>query len=824
MFDFLSSDAFMPHGHCYLWEPGVLWLQVVSNGLIGLSYVAIAVTLTYLVVKGELLPFKGMALAFGSFIIFCGFTHFFDIYVIWNPAYWMDGGLRALTAIVSVGTAILLPPLVPKALALARGARAAREHGIELEEAIEDLHLMYEKTRQLDELKTQFFANVSHELRTPLALVIGPAEKLRAAENLTDAQRRDLDVVLRNSQTLLKHVNDLLDVSRIEAGKLDITYERADLSRLVRLVASHFEALARDRNMRFAVDAPETMPAEVDAEKMQRVVLNLLSNAFKFTGSNGVVRVTLRQEGEQAVLEVADSGPGVRPEERQLIFERFRQSEAGSTRKHGGTGLGLTIVRDFVELHRGHVWVGTAPEAGALFRVELPLSAPDGAAVQEASTASHPAADNATRHALEELRARTRALSPSSDGDQPLVLVVEDNPDMNEFVCQTLAAGFRTARSYDGRDGLEKAIELKPDLILCDIMMPEKSGDELVADVRKREDMQNIPILLLTAKADDDMRVQLLRNGAQDYVTKPFAAPELCARVENLVAMKRARDVLQAELDTQMKDLETLARDITHRKRELQTAFESMRVAREHAERASQVKSSFLNLVSHELRSPLATLQLQLERLRLEDRAGVSPETHDLIGRMKRSANRLQDLIESLLHHTRLQSGRLVLEISRIDVTTLLEQVREELSLQAADKELTVTLEVEPSLPSLESDGQLVRLILINLVGNAIKFSERGTVRVAASFQSGRHRFAVTDTGPGIPREEQVRIFEPFEQGEPARKKHRSGVGLGLALVREMTDALGGIVQLDSTPGVGSTFTVTLPSSKPTASSTERKE
>src|SRR3954454_7375088 len=217
----------------------------------------------------------------------------------------------------------------------------------------EELRRLYERLRDFERLKTQFFANVSHELRTPLFLILGPGRRRLEAGGLTDEGRHDLEVVERNARTLLRHVNDLLDLSKLEAGQMEAHLAGVDLARLTRFVASHFEVLAEERAVRFSVEAPESLPAWVDPPKVQRILLNLLSNAFKFTPQGGAVRLRLRREGGRAVFTVEDTGPGVPPAQREAIFERFRQVEGGTNRRHGGTGLALAIVKEFVGLHGG---------------------------------------------------------------------------------------------------------------------------------------------------------------------------------------------------------------------------------------------------------------------------------------------------------------------------------------------------------------------------------------------------------------------------------------------------------------------------------------
>jgi PAS domain S-box-containing protein len=396
--------------------------------------------------------------------------------------------------------------------------------------------------RALDQFKTEFFANISHELRTPLTLILGPLRKILAAGGMKVETRQDLELVERNARLLLRHVNDLLDLSKLDAGRMNAEYAEVDLAQMVRRAASHFESLAKDRRVGCSLETPAELLAEVDPPKIERVLLNLLSNAFKFTPAGGTVRIAVRGVGGQAIVEVEDSGPGIPADRREAIFERFSQLESGPDRQFGGTGLGLSIARHLVGLHGGTIRVEEPRNrSGSLFRVELPLLAPGGSDVRR--TAEEPDLE-AARQVVEELKVREPARLPSGpapDSRAPVVLLVEDNPDMNAFIAAALSASYRVFCAFDGQEGLEKAMDLRPDLILSDIMMPGMSGERLVREIRRHRELEDVPIVLLTAKADEELRVKLLQEGAQDYLHKPFDARTILAKVGRLIADRRRR-------------------------------------------------------------------------------------------------------------------------------------------------------------------------------------------------------------------------------------------------------------------------------------------
>ena len=424
----------------------------------------------------------------------------------------------------------------------------------ELQDANQQLRAANQKLDALDRLKTEFFANISHELRTPLTLILAPTRRLLESNDLDDDTRHSIALVERNARMLLDQVNNLLDISKLEAGRLRIHYEHVDLGNEVRKVAGLFEIAARDRDVHFEVKAPDELGADVDAEKIERMLLNLLSNAFKFTPSGGRIRCTLTKQDGDAVLEVADSGPGIPDELRDAVFERFRQVGPGQS---GSSGLGLTIVRELVALHGGTITAGVAPEGGALFTMRLPLEAPAGAAVA-------PRRQSAQLAATQVLDADPGAAA-SGGTEGPLVLVVEDNPEMRAFIAGILADEYRVVTARDGRQALDCVREERPDIVLTDLMMPQMSGDELIRELRQSPELSAIPIVVLTARADDRL-VELLRGSVDDCITKPFAAAEVKARIGNLVKMARARTLMQTELHSTMNDVEVLALEVTRRR------------------------------------------------------------------------------------------------------------------------------------------------------------------------------------------------------------------------------------------------------------------
>ena len=385
-----ADSGFMPHGMCYLWTPGLVWLHVVSDGLIGMAYLAIPVTLIRFVRRRSDLPFHWMFLCFGTFIVACGATHLMEIWTVWTPAYWLSGGVKAATALVSVPTAFLLVRLVPDALALPSPGQLAsvnrelqrevqERRGVEreLSRAHAELELrVEERTRELAEavrVRDEFLSIAGHELKTPLtSLVLQIDGLLRPSPEISAALRARIEKAGGSTTRLAGLVDELLDVSRITSRRLPLELEPVDFGNLVRDVCSSFQDQLAREGTPLRLHADEVLSGSADRARLTQVVANLLANAAKY-GRGKAVDVILERADGTARLTVRDQGIGIAAADQERIFGRFERAVSG--RNYGGFGLGLWIVRETVEAMGGTVRVRSEPGQGAEFTVELPLEA-----------------------------------------------------------------------------------------------------------------------------------------------------------------------------------------------------------------------------------------------------------------------------------------------------------------------------------------------------------------------------------------------------------------------------------------------------------------
>ena len=455
-----------------------------------------------------------------------------------DPKIFFSMGLFIVMGVLFSHTHDRLRQANRRALAALDSAQAANE---QLQDANARINDLYQKTLELDKLKTQFFSNVSHELRTPLTLILGPLNRCLADPDLKQNTLTHLNLIKRNAQLLYHHVNDLLDISKIEAGWKEVRYSQVDLAHLFRVIVSHFESVAEDRSIRYNVTAPQTLSAQIDVEMLQRILLNLLSNAFKFVPDNGSIDLALEVEGDQSVITIQDNGPGVPANMCEAIFERFCQVEGHAARSHEGTGLGLSIVKEFAELLGGTITCSQAPGGGALFSLTTPLSAPQGVGVEAMQHNDFLVNFGMHDVGLFEKRTANRTESETRPGieNAPLIMIVEDNRDMNDFITDILSPYYRVVSAFNGKEGLEKAIQLQPDIIIADVMMPHMTGDQMVLELRQNNKMTDVQIIMLTAKSDQELRLKLLQHGINDYLEKPFSSDELLARVDRLTAERR---------------------------------------------------------------------------------------------------------------------------------------------------------------------------------------------------------------------------------------------------------------------------------------------
>ncbi len=413
--------------------------------------------------------------------------------------------------------------------------------------ALEEEKKRAEALAQIDRAKTAFFSNVSHEFRTPLTLMLGPIEEAR--EQGEPLAGSPLETVHRNTLRLLRLVNTLLDFSRIEAQRAQPHYQSTDLAALTRDLASSFRSAIERGGLRFDVECdPLDAPVWVDCDMWEKIVLNLLSNALKFT-FEGAILVRQRAAGDRVVLEVRDTGVGIPEQELPRVFERFHRIEGSRARTHEGSGIGLALVHDLVGLHGGTVDAESRPGAGTTFRVSLPF----GRAHLSEERLHDPTDQASTRVGVEAYVSEALRWMPAEGPPPPApagaarILVADDNADMRESLARLLGATWSVETVENGTKALARAHEHPPDLIVTDVMMPGLDGFELIRRLREDPATAAVPVLVLSARAGEDARIDGLAHGADDYVVKPFSARELVARVHAQLAKSRHRAATEAE-------------------------------------------------------------------------------------------------------------------------------------------------------------------------------------------------------------------------------------------------------------------------------------
>jgi signal transduction histidine kinase/CheY-like chemotaxis protein len=529
----LDEAGYLPHAHCYLLQSDLISLHAVSDLLIGLAYVAISVTLAFLVYRARArIPFHWMVLAFGAFIVACGMTHFMEVYTLWHPTYWLSGDVKVLTAIASVGTALALPPLVPRILGLieAEHIAAARQVAlVESDQLLEAERAARSKAEQADRAKDQFLAMISHELRAPLSPILAWTRMLRDGLLTPEQSQRAFEVVERSARTQAQLIEDLLDISRIVEGKVRLQVRPVALAEVVQRSIESLGTAADAKGIRLQAVLDTTVPPIAgDADRLQQIAWNLLSNAVKFTPKGGRVHVTLERVNSHVELSVTDTGIGITADQLPHLFERFWQVDLTPTRAHSGLGLGLSIARQLTELHGGTITGESGGEGqGATFTVKLPT-------IPFMRTAG----EEVRRHPI---LGEPSAAVPLAELRDVRVLLVDDDPESNEaarVVLDHRGAEVRVAAS--AAQALEIMQRWTPDVLVTDIGMPGEDGYALLRRVRAQPGaVAHVPAIALTAYASVDDRVRVLSSGFQLHLAKPADLGEMTAAIASLAATSR---------------------------------------------------------------------------------------------------------------------------------------------------------------------------------------------------------------------------------------------------------------------------------------------
>jgi signal transduction histidine kinase len=731
-----------------------------------------------------------------------------------------------------------------------------------------ELQRASEELKELDREKSRFTANMHHELRTPLTLMLAPIDAFLGGDfgEIGAEQTRYLETMRANGQRLLKLINNLLDLAKIEGRQLRIHRGRVKVQELIDDIADGARPLSERKSIKILRRGLDTLPEIfADPDAIEKVLVNLVGNALKFTEPGGGIQIIGEETADGGVkIVVSDDGIGLDSDQVDRIFDRFAQVDSSSTRRHEGTGIGLSLAKELVELHGGRIW---AESKGLAEGTQIHFILPKGEAEKDEGeeviyTSEGESVNLENSHAalkmefeerpgattdfrfieMERNVERMRFSSPDNGGAIPAriggadaaeILVIEDNGDMRGLLRDILVREFSVRTACDGKEGLAMAREKNPDVILTDVMMPEMSGTQLCHEVKNDPAMRAIPVVLLTSKAERDMKIRALELGADDYVTKPFHPRELLARVRSLVRLHG----LQEELSIKNARLESTNSELETTLLELREA--SSRLVQ--AERLAAVGELAAG-VAHEVNNPVnfATNALRTLNCYVEDIYNVASainsvdwvnsEEPGLAARKISSSMKRVDfdqLAPSLYELIRIvtegleRTHRLVGDLrdfaapnrdknSDVDIRRGIESTIHLIQHSVRDSGIEIVTRMDSKLPILRGEPGALNQVFLNLLKNAAEAlaGKGGHIYVDVQGEDSEILVEIRDDGPGIVEENLRRLFEPFF----TTKNAGDGTGLGLSISRQIVMEHGGSIDVKSFPGEGSAFLVRLPS------------
>ena len=661
------------------------------------------------------------------------------------------------------------------------------------------LDIQNKKLQDLDRLKTQFFSNVSHELRTPLTLILGPVETLLGrSDTLEQKVHESLILVHRNTLRLLKLINDLLDLTRLDQGVDILRKKSVQIGPFVRGIVESVRHLGLSKQLRMRVeDGSVEVDVMVDPVRIEKVLLNLLTNAIKYTPAGGAITVRWFPTESHAAIEVVDTGVGIPGDDIARIFDRFYQVRSNASNQIQGVGIGLALAKELVEEHKGTLEVESSIGAGTTFRILLALgeqaeNMPETVVEAEAVTVVEEPFEKAFRAAD---RSWTYTERPDSDlpevgAGEDVILVADDETDMRRYVVSLLSENYRVIQTHHGNNVAALVAEHEPDLVLLDWMMPGKDGLTLCRELREGRTSQEFKIMLLTARIDEKSKIEALRAGADDFLTKPFSSVEVKTRVANLLRAARLQKNLRLRNQELAATVEKLQRT------------ETMLIQSEKMNAIGSLSAGLL----HEINNPLNYTLTAISVVN-QFKDTLNSDLREIFADIEDGMIRIRDVITHLRNFAYPEKPGTE---SRFQVKEAFQSAQKIIAKELDGIRLQVDI---PEGLILRGQKTQIMHVFINLLSNASKaLNENPTngvkiISVRAEGSEERATIEVADNGPGIPEDIINRIFEPFF----TTRKVGAGMGMGLSICHTILESHGGSIRVANRRAGGAIFTINIP-------------